>query len=199
MSKKITVIFLLSLLVSMRVFATHQRAAEITYRWLGDLTYEFTITMYTYTPSPADDVRSFLPINWGDNSTNDIPRIVFQALPDNYTLNVYRMNHTFPAAGNYTISVEDPNRNFGVVNIPNSVNVPMFVESELFINPFLGNNNSVELLNAPIDQGCVGKLFTHNPSAYDPDGTSPHYKLLRSQRTGYSRFYATTGQQFVRY
>lgn len=178
MSKKITVIFLLSLLVSMRVFATHQRAAEITYRWLGDLTYEFTITMYTYTPSPADDVRSFLPINWGDNSTNDIPRIVFQALPDNYTLNVYRMNHTFPAAGNYTISVEDPNRNFGVVNIPNSVNVPMFVESELFINPFLGNNNSVELLNAPIDQGCVGKLFTHNPSAYDPDGDSLSYRLV---------------------
>ncbi len=178
MSKKITVFFLLTLLIYMRVFATHQRAAEITYRWMGDLTYEFTITMYTYTPSPADDVRTFLPINWGDNSTDDIPRIVFQALPDNYTLNIYRMNHTFPAAGSYTISVEDPNRNFGVVNIPNSVNVPMFVESELFINPFLGNNNSVELLNAPIDQGCVGKLFIHNPSAYDPDGDSLSYRLV---------------------
>lgn len=184
MLRKFIVFFLLYLLIATRLYATHQRAAEITYRWMGDLTYEFTITMYTYTPSPADDVRTFLPIFWGDNSTDDIPRIVFQALPENYTLNVYRMNHTFPAAGNYTISVEDPNRNFGVVNIPNSVNVPMFVESELHINPFLGNNNSVQLLNAPIDQGCVGKLYLHNPSAYDPDGDSLSYLLVSCKGAG---------------
>ena len=150
--------------------ATHQRAAEITYKWLQGLTYEVTITMYTYTPSPADDVRVTLPIMWGDDSQNEIPRITFRALPDNYTLNVYRMNHTFPGPGTYVISVEDPNRNFGVVNIPNSVNVPIYVESLLVINPFLGENNSVQLLNAPVDQGCVGKTYYHNPSAFDPDG-----------------------------
>ena len=33
--------------------ATHQRAAEITYTWLGGNAYEFTLTCYTYTPSPA--------------------------------------------------------------------------------------------------------------------------------------------------
>lgn len=147
------------LIVSLRAYATHQRAAEITYTHVSGLTYEFTITMYTYTPSPADDVRITLPIRWGDNTQSDIPRIVFQALPNNYTLNVYRMRHTFPASGTYVISVEDPNRNFGVVNIPNSVNVPMYVETTLVINPFLGVNNSVQLLNPPIDQGCVNRLF----------------------------------------
>lgn len=166
------------LATSGEVSATHQRAAEITYRWLTGLTYEVTITMYTYTPSPADDVRVTLPIKWGDNTISDIPRIVFQSLPDNYTLNVYQMNHTFPASGTYTISVEDPNRNFGVVNIPNSVNVPIYVESILVINPFLGVNNSVQLLNPPIDQACVGKLFIHNPSAFDPDGDSLSYRLV---------------------
>ncbi|HMM12658.1 MAG TPA: gliding motility-associated C-terminal domain-containing protein [Bacteroidales bacterium] len=160
------------------LFATHQRAAEITYTHITGLTYEFTITMYTYTPSPADDVRITLPIRWGDNTQSDIPRIVFQALPNNYTLNVYRMRHTFPASGTYVISVEDPNRNFGVVNIPNSVNVPMYVESTLVINPFLGPNNSVQLLNPPVDQGCVNKLFLHNPSAFDADGDSLSYKLV---------------------
>ena len=183
MQKKISILLVFMLFTLNQLFATHQRAAEITYKWLGGLTYEFTITMYTYTPSPADDDRVFLPIKWGDNTIDDIPRITFRALPDNYTLNVYRMNHTFPAAGNYTISVEDPNRNFGVVNIPNSVNVPMYVESELIINPFLGNNNSVQLLNAPIDQGCVGKLYVHNPSAYDPDGDSLSFRLLNCKGT----------------
>ncbi len=178
MQKQISIFLIFMLFVLTKVFATHQRAAEITYRWLGGFTYEFTITMYTYTPSPADDDRVFLPIKLGDNTIDDIPRITFRALPDNYTLNIYRMNHTFPAGGNYTISVEDPNRNFGVVNIPNSVNVPMYVETELIINPFLGNNNSVQLLNAPIDQGCVGKLYIHNASAYDPDGDSLSFRLV---------------------
>lgn len=170
-------------LLSIPAYATHQRAAEITYTHVAGLTYEFTITMYTYTPSPADDVRTTLPIRWGDNTQSDIPRIVFQALPNNYTLNVYQMRHTFPASGTYVISVEDPNRNFGVVNIPNSVNVPMYVETTLVINPFLGVNNSVQLLNPPIDQGCVNRLFVHNPSAFDSDGDSLAFKLTSCRGT----------------
>jgi gliding motility-associated-like protein len=74
--------------------------------------------------------------------------------------------------------MEDANRNYGVVNVPNSVMVPMHIETELVINPFLGYNNSVQLLNAPVDKGCVGKLYLHNPSAYDPDGDSLSYKLV---------------------
>ncbi len=171
-------LLILMLFWGLSAVATHQRAAEITYRWVQGLTYEVTITMYTYTPSPADDVRTSLPIIWGDNSQSEIPRIQFQALADNYTLNIYQMNHTFPGSGNYIISVEDPNRNFGVVNIPNSVNVPIYVESLLVINPFLEENNSVQLLNPPIDQGCVGKIYIHNPSAFDPDEDSLSYKLV---------------------
>lgn len=178
MLKRLGFLLIIAFLGLSEVFATHQRAAEITYKWLGGFTYEITITMYTFTPSPADDDRTFLPIKFGDNTIGDIPRIVFTDLPNNYTLNIYRMDHTFPAAGSYTISVEDPNRNFGVVNIPNSVNVPIYVESELIINPFLGNNNSVQLLNPPVDQGCVGKLYVHNPSAYDPDGDSLSFELV---------------------
>lgn len=175
---KRSLFLVLLLATAFPLFATHQRAAEITYRWIQGLTYEVTITMYTYTPSPADDIRTTLPIIWGDNTESEIPRVTFQALPENYTLNVYRMNHTFPGNGSYTISVEDPNRNFGVVNIPNSVNVPIYVESKLIINPFLGTNNSVQLLNAPVDQGCVGKMYVHNPSAFDPDGDSLSFQLV---------------------
>ncbi len=176
--KRFVYILCVLLIFSTKLFATHQRAAEIVYKHLGGLTYEITLIMYTYTPSPADDTRTSLPIKWGDNTESEIPRIVFQDLPDNYTLNIYQMNHTFSAVGTYLISVEDPNRNFGVVNIPNSVNVPIYVESLLVINPYLGPNNSVQLLNPPIDQGCVGKLFVHNPSAFDVDGDSLSFHLV---------------------
>ena len=74
--------------------------------------------------------------------------------------------------------MEDANRNFGVINVPNSVMVPMHIDTEVVINPFLGYNNSVQLLNPPLDRGCVGRLYLHNPSAYDPDGDSLSYKLV---------------------
>ena len=158
--------------------ATHQRAAEITYTWLGGNAYEFTLTGYTYTPSPAGLQRDSLLVQWGDGLEEYIPRVVLQNLGEDYTLNVYKQIHNYSTSGTYTISMEDANRNFGVVNVPNSVMVPMHIETELVINPFLGYNNSVQLLNAPVDKGCVGKLYLHNPSAYDPDSDSLSYRLV---------------------
>ena len=168
--------FLFCLAFSAR--ATHQRAAEITYTWLGGNVYEFTLTCYTYTPSPAGLQRDSLMVQWGDGAEEYIPRVVLQDLGDDYTLNVYKQIHSYSSSGTYVISMEDANRNYGVVNVPNSVMVPMHIETELVINPFLGYNNSVQLLNAPVDKGCVGKLYLHNPSAYDPDGDSLSYRLL---------------------
>ena len=177
---KLRVLLVIGLLlgVAFPAKATHQRAAEITYTWLGGNAYEFTLTCYTYTPSPAGLQRDSLLVQWGDGLEEYIPRVVLQNLGDDYTLNVYKQIHNFSSSGTYIISMEDANRNFGVVNVPNSVMVPMHIETELVINPFLGYNNSVQLLNAPVDRGCVGKLYLHNPSAYDPDGDSLSYRLV---------------------
>ena len=157
--------------------ATHQRAAEITYSWLGGNAYEFTLTTYN-VPNAAWEQRDSLFIDWGDGAAEYIPRIQWQNLGDDCVVNSYKAIHNYSSSGTYTISMEDANRNFGVINVPNSVMVPMHVETELVINPFLGYNNSVQLLNAPVDKGCVGKLFLHNPAAYDPDGDSLSYRLV---------------------
>ncbi len=175
MRRLFIVVFLLMFVF--RANATHQRAAEISYKHLQGNTYSITLIMFTRTSSPADDTRDSMPIKWGDNTEEEIPRIIFQDLGNDVTYNVYKGIHTFPGDGEYTISVEDPNRNNGVVNIPNSVNIPMYVESKLVINSFLGPNNSVVLSNPPFNVGCVHKLFVHNPGAYDPDGDSLAFKL----------------------
>jgi gliding motility-associated-like protein len=160
-----------------QIYATHQRAGEITYKAISELKYEFTIVTYTYTPSPAD--RPELTLNWGDGTSSTIPRTQKINYPNNISRNVYAgAIHIYPGQGTYTVTLEDPNRNYGVLNIPNSVNVPFFIQTQLVINPFLGTNNSVELLNAPIDNGCVNTLYMHNPGAYDSDGDSISYKLV---------------------
>ena len=157
--------------------ATHQRAAEITYTWRGGNSYEFTLTTYN-VPNAAWSQRDSLLMRWGDGSEEYVPRITWQDLGNECVKNTYKAVHTYSSSGTYTISMEDANRNYGVINVPNSVMVPMHIETELVINPFLGYNNSVQLLNPPLDRGCVGKLYLHNPSAYDPDGDSLSYRLV---------------------
>ena len=182
--RKLFVLFLF-LTFAIPALATHQRAAEITYRKLGTNTnaYEFTLVTYS-VPNEAWNQRDSLLVKWGDGFESLIPRTTWQDVGANTVRSVYKSVHSYSSPGTYTISMEDPNRNNGVVNVPNSVAVPMYIESELVINPFMSPNNSVELLNAPLDQGCVGKPFYHNPSAYDPDGDSLSYSLVHCKGAG---------------
>ena len=170
------VLFLWLLLLWNAGFATHQRAGEITYKHVGGLTYEFTIVTYTYTPSQAD--RPEIELFWGDNSSSEIQRQSKVSVGTNISKNTYVAKHTYSSQGIYEVTFEDPNRNAGIVNIPNSVNIPFFIETIVVILPSLGSNNSVQLLNPPLDNGCVGVTYFHNVGAYDPDGDSLSYKLI---------------------
>ena len=158
-----------------RLNATHNRAGEITYVQLSDLTYEITITTFTYTLSFAD--RPTLDVEWGDNSISTAPRISILTLPNFYRRNVYVIDHTYPGPGIYKIVVQDPNRNAGVKNIPNSVNVIFSISTILTVNPANGRDNSPILLNPPFDKAAYHYLFIHNPGAYDPDGDSLSYNI----------------------
>jgi hypothetical protein len=173
--KGISLIFLTVSFCLTDAFATHNRAGEITYVQISDLTYEITITTFTYSLSLAD--RNSLAVEWGDNTTSVAPRISRTSLPNFYQQNVYKARHTFPGPGVYRIVVQDPNRNAGVQNIPNSVNVVFSISTILTVNPSMGRNSAPVLLNPPYDKAAYGYTFIHNPAAYDPDGDSLSYAL----------------------
>jgi gliding motility-associated-like protein len=180
------ILFISAIVFSSFVFATHNRAGEITYRWISGLTYEATITTYTYTQTPAD--RCELELFWGDGTSDTIARIngpsgggcehYGEIVAQYIKKNIYKGTHTYSAPSTYLLYFEDPNRNGGIINIPNSVNVPFYVQSVLVISPFLGPNNSPILLNPPIDNACLNYPFIHNPGAYDIDGDSLSYRLI---------------------
>jgi gliding motility-associated-like protein len=161
--------------VTSAVTATHNRAGEITYKQLTDLTFEVTVTTFTYTLSQAD--RPSLDVEWGDNSITTVDRISATFLPNDYKKNVYVAQHTYPGPGVYRIVVQDPNRNLGVQNIPNSVNVVFSISTILIVNTAVGRNSTPILLNPPYDKAALGQVFIHNPAAFDPDGDSLAYKL----------------------
>jgi hypothetical protein len=180
--KRFVSILAVILLIPCYLFATHNRAGEITVRHVSGYTYEITVTTFTYTLSAAN--RNQLDVWWGDNSQsvvnlNTLPggRYDRIELPNYYFRNKYTTTHTFPGPGIYQILMQDPNRNYGIKNIPNSVNVIFSIKTVLIISPEIGNNSTPLLLNYPIDKAARGHIFIHNPSAYDPDGDSLSYKL----------------------
>lgn len=174
--------------------ATHNRAGEISIEQVGDcvnsLTIKATIVTYTKASSIQAD-RDSLEICWGDGQCETVFRLngpVVGGFPQGERLendtkkNIYIAFHTFPARGTYAISMTDPNRNGGILNVnfPNSESVRFHIQTVYtFPNPqFQGCNNTPVLLQPPIDIGCVGQVFIHNPNAFDADGDSLSYEFI---------------------
>lgn len=177
----ITILFISTLQIA---HATHNRAGEITYEHVPGTvnTYRAKIVTYTKIAQPAPD-RPELEIFWGDGGNDTIPRVSVVPVAPDIKRNEYYGTHTYSGPGVYTMYFIDENRNAGVTNIPNSVNVPFYVETRLVINSYLNTqgiyNNTPILLEPPIDDGVVNQTFIHNPSAWDPDGDSLSYELTQ--------------------
>lgn len=162
--------------------ASHNIAGEITYRCMGGSNYE--ITVHTYTNTGTNVNRYELLVDFGDGNTQWVSRTNGQF---NTTYNAcegdllaqypgiryseYKIVHPY-SSGTYSVSISDPNRVYGIDNIPNSFNIPFYIESVLTVDPFVGCNTGPILKTYPLDKACRGACFYHNPGAYDADGDS---------------------------
>lgn len=157
--------------------ATHNRAGEIIVCRIGNSnTYRITVITHTKLSAPAD--RPDLAINYGDSPIWDtIPRTLITDTPDqDLRRSEYVTEHTYVGPGVYILSIDDQNRNGGVINIPNSIAQSFSVSTRFVISPVTGGNCSVRFLNSPIQDACLNQTWVHNPAAYDPDGDSLSYE-----------------------
>jgi gliding motility-associated-like protein len=161
--------------------ATHNRAGEILICKVvaddpADFEYEVTVITYTRLSAPAD--RPDLPLDWGDGSPVDtIARTNIVDDPGrDLRRSTYVARHRYLGPGSFILNVNDPNRNAGVVNVPNSVNVPFCIQTMLTISPATGHNCSVRFQNPPVQDACLNRPWIHNPVAYDLDGDSLSYE-----------------------
>ena len=186
----IVILLLAIFFMGQKALATHIRAGEITIERKNcqSLTFIFYITGY------VDLVGGVVPfgggvLDFGDGTPpieiiRDDPRVVI--LEDEVDLGGgngvgltrFKVEHTYSSSGTYIVTYQEPNRNGGILNMDNSINTPFYVESILRIDPFLGCNNSPVMLIPPIDFGCVGVAFYHNPGAFDQDGDSLAFEFV---------------------
>lgn len=168
--------------------ATHYVAGEITYRALGGGLYEVRLVTYTDTDTRLDHPTA--TIIWGDGDSSVVPRarpkdINFQN--KGVDRNVYIDTHRYDGGFDYRIGFFDRNRIAGIVNIEGSVDQAFYIQSRLILNNPIGGNNSPILQQPPLDDGCTGQVFEHNPTAYDPDGDSLAYELVTPLRSAGQR------------
>jgi gliding motility-associated-like protein len=185
------------IVMALNLFATHNRAGEIYYAYVGPLSYRATVVTYTKISGiSASADRDSMLLDWGDGTLEAVVRVNgpdanSNGIPDGELIgNDIKMNiyvsgvHTYQGPRPfYVISVTDPNRVEDIINIAagsGSVNVPIYFEDTIKYFPpeiFTGNSSPI-LLNPPIDYANILDTFYHNPNAYDPDGDSLHFSLV---------------------
>jgi hypothetical protein len=191
--------FLSLLLLSVRASATHLRAGEITARRISCTTfeYEFTVKLYLRT-APGSATQDDIVLFFGDGSNTKVTTLPQIRLPNatEVGLNTFVVRHTFASAGNYTVYVGScesentcnrpisglSNRNGGVLNMDDSLNTPFYIETQILVDFFVCNSSPV-LLNPPIDKVCIGRRYTYDPAAFDPDGDSLSFRLVTPKQS----------------
>ncbi len=168
--------------------ATHNRAGEISYQYIGNFNYRITVTTYTKASSVQADRDSLQVLIGCDPQFVDSLWVIRmngpgnqgQLLGNDIKMNTYVAIYSFSGPGLYCISMSDPNRIQGIKNILNSVQVPFFLTDTLIIfEPgTITPNNSPVLENPPIDFACLFTKFEHNPAAFDIDGDILRYSLI---------------------
>ncbi|MBK7212566.1 MAG: hypothetical protein IPH88_04560 [Bacteroidales bacterium] len=176
--KRIKLLLFLIACLTISAFATHQRAGEITFRYISGLTYEITIISYSYAPSPAD--RCQLEINWGDGTTSVLTSsngrfgVKFQpVLCDTWVKSLDpTLRRTCIQGNTLTLALlptkfllKTPTEIMGSMNIPSSVDIPLLCRNSAYHQSFHGPDNS-SIAFTSIDQGCID-IHSFITRAYD--------------------------------
>ena len=159
------------------LYASHIRAGDLTAVRIpgASLTYRFTVILYLDVDGVEAGVGQ-MEFGTGDDPISVNPEVLGQISAET-TVVRYVAEYTFPSAGTYTVSYQEPNRNAGILNMSSSEQTIFYIASSFRINPILGLNSSPVFTIPPVDKANVGQRFIHNPGAYDPDGDSLAYRL----------------------
>jgi hypothetical protein len=156
------------------------RGGEITFRQTAPLTLDASVYLYIQANATAA-VPDTITLCWGDGNcstafiTNGIDADN-DGLPDGESLTsaqllgVYQVAHTYEASGQYTLSVNEPNR-VPLISGTGAGSVPFYVESLAMVTASAEPQYSPVFYEpAMLDRSAVDAVFTHLPATFDQDG-----------------------------
>ncbi len=166
--------------------ATHIRGGEIIVKHIPNapLTFEISVIGYVDTDSQIEMGGGVL--RFGDGKDLSGP---FQTTLESISAEVAKIKFTTthsyqgPSAAGYLITYQEDFRNGNVINIEGGgAQTSFFVETLLVIDPFLGPNSTPYFTAIPDVSAEVGKVYSHDPGGYDPDGDLLTYRIVEVKR-----------------
>jgi len=189
-------ILLISVFVSVNVYASHLIGASITYTHLTGNNYE--VTLKVYRDCSGVPLASGYPISFKSSTcgldfsqilpllqTNDVSQVCPTALTTcnggsnpGTEENVYKGTVTLPPCSDWIISWNSGNRSPNITNLLNPSIVSIYVENTL--NNIVGvNNNSPSFSGIPTPYISVGQLSKLSFGGVDIDGDSLYYQFIQ--------------------
>jgi hypothetical protein len=174
------------LFCSLSCFSTHLKGGYVSVRHDNGNKYIITVTVFTNTGWPVLFGGEDDKLDFGDGTFVLVPETNSSTIGDGLGIATFTIDHTYAAPGTYAITYREPNRDAGIINIPNSAATRFGLKSILTIDPFLPEYNSPDILTAPIFRAPIGSELSASILTGDPNGlTLYYYKQTPLEAVGY--------------
>lgn len=187
MKLKITALLIL---VCSCTFATHLIGGYIAMKHVSGYTYEVKYVSITNVSAQIQADRCWQTIYFSDGDSIIINRLngpigscqnatMGVVIANGIKYNSYQGLKTFNNPGNYTAWVMDANRSDGIINIPGSINVPMYHQSYItVVDPALYCPiSTVDLGSFPVLKSNINENYFSDLSIIRTDGDSVTYRI----------------------
>lgn len=152
----------------------YARFAHIEAKAVSCQSYTYDIILHTTYTTGADLLFSSIELNYGDGTYDELRKNDAEKMLINKDVeyNKFIRRHTFSGPGTYIISCRIFNRIYNINNMDNSVNTPLFVETELILDPVIGCNNTPFVENLPFLRYKAHDTYLQDFSVIDQEGDS---------------------------
>jgi hypothetical protein len=170
-------LFVLLSFYSLTSFATHIRGGEITVKRISELTYQITLRAFANVKSPVKMGAGTLGFGDGTETTLDASGYRSTSDPE-VGIYLFFVTHTYPGQGFYKVTYTEQNLDEGIINVENSVNIPLYLESGVVIDPLFPNYSFAKFATDPLFLIGAEEEFSFAASPVEATNSIYNYQLV---------------------
>lgn len=170
-----------SLLLSIFLFcfcqsawSTHLKGGHINIRQLNGLNYIIELNLWTNTGNSVEPNPGNLLVN-GQSVIPNLESSIegdFIEVGNETAYWTFSTMYSFSAPGTYEVVYEEFNRDAGIINVPNSVDIPFVIKTSVKVDPILSINAIPKPGPFTWSNAISGSDYFYYPAFKDPDGDS---------------------------
>lgn len=149
--------------LTLNLYATHNWGAYLTVTLNSGNNCRIQVVTVAdpFSSAHRDSLQVYIKYNSANIDSLMIPKTNIVELDNQFQRNYYAIDYTFPGPGHYTLSLYEPNLTAGIVNMANSVTVPMYVETEIYLGPNFTQTVTFDSLTKRHVHSVTDTLFNH--------------------------------------